>query len=177
MILATDVHYHANGATAAGVVFEQWCDEAAAQVILTEIPAVAEYIPGQFYQRELPCLLQLLQQLQHSPDCIIVDGFVYLDGNQTPGLGKHLYDALQQRVPVIGVAKSSFHTIATETQLLRGQSQKPLYITAVGMPLDQAKQHIAAMLGEFRLPTLLKLADLWARSSASSKSLRLRSNE
>ena len=159
MILATDVHYHNNGATAAGVVFEDWSDAVANHVVLTEITDVAEYIPGMFYQRELPCLLELLKQFEHQPEYIIIDGFVYLDGYQRPGLGKYLYDALDQNIPIIGVAKSSFHEIPAATQVLRGQSQKPLYVTTAGMPLEQAKQYVATMHGEFRLPTLLKQAD------------------
>lgn len=164
MILATDVHYHEQGATAAGVLFNDWQDTEPQQVLVAEIAEVAEYIPGQFYRRELPCLLALLKQLENVPDCIVIDGFVYLDAQNRAGLGKHLYDALAGEVVVIGVAKSAFRDSPTETALLRGDSQKPLYVTAAGIPLAQAKQHIATMHGAFRLPTLLKQVDRVCRS-------------
>ena len=103
MILATDVHYSKNTSTAAGILFKNWDAAEASDIVTAYIPEVAEYIPGQFYKRELPCLLALLQKLPTEPDCIVVDGFVYLDNAQKPGLGKYLYDALEARIPIVGV--------------------------------------------------------------------------
>jgi deoxyribonuclease V len=37
-----------------------------------------------------------------------VDGYVWLDSNGTPGLGGRLWASLDQRVCVIGVAKTRF---------------------------------------------------------------------
>ena len=49
---------------------------------------VADYKPGQFYKRELPCILQLLKQLDlNSIGVIIVDGDVFIDNNKTYGFG------------------------------------------------------------------------------------------
>lgn len=48
---------------------------------------------------------KLLSKHNLKPDCIIVDGFVHLEDDK-PGLGKHLYDALNGKVRVIGVAKN-----------------------------------------------------------------------
>ncbi|MCJ8155622.1 hypothetical protein MKJ01_17835 [Chryseobacterium sp. SSA4.19] len=38
-------------------------------------------------------------------DSIIVDGYVTLDNDGKLGLGGYLYDAMGQKVPVIGLAK------------------------------------------------------------------------
>lgn len=166
MILATDVHYLETGAMAAGVLFRNWQEARSERVVLAEVVEVAEYVPGEFYQRELPCLLALLDKLKKEPDCIIVDGFVFLDGHQAPGLGKHLYDALDGRIPVVGVAKSVFKDSPPETEIYRGESKHPLYVTSVGIPLEEAKAHIAGMHGKYRLPTLLKQADQVCRKNA-----------
>ena len=56
-----DVHYSPCQATAACVVFKGWADQAPAAVITTTLPAVAAYRPGRFYERELPCLMAVLQ--------------------------------------------------------------------------------------------------------------------
>ena len=45
--------------------------------------------PGQFYKRELPCILELLKQVNPLPNYIVIDGYVYLGGDEKPGLGKH----------------------------------------------------------------------------------------
>ncbi|MCG3154810.1 MAG: hypothetical protein DKINENOH_01406 [bacterium] len=50
--------------------------------------------------------MALLQQLKQLPEFIVIDGYVYLDGNQKPGFGKHLYEALEEKSIIIGVAKS-----------------------------------------------------------------------
>lgn len=89
----------------------------------------------------------------------MVDGYVFLDGISQPGLGKYLYDALDKEIPVIGVAKRSFAKISDEFALLRGDSQKALYITAAGIDQALAKEYIASMYGKHRNPSLLKKAD------------------
>lgn len=162
-ILAIDVHYPETGSTTAGVAFDAW-DAATPTHTYTSTRAVAmEYKPGQFYERELPCILDLLQQHALKPDLIMVDGYVFLDGTTRPGLGKYLFDALGGAIPVVGVAKTAFAGIGEPFQLLRGDSSKPLFITSAGIALDVAKAHVLSMDGKFRLPTLLKLADQLCR--------------
>lgn len=165
MILATDVHYTENTATAAGVLLKNWDAAEASDFVTVHIPEAAEYIPGQFYKRELPCLLALLKELPAEPECIIVDGFVYLDDEEKPGLGKHLYDVLDGRIPVVGVAKSAFTSTPAECGILRGNSQNPLYVTAAGIELSAAKVLITQMHGAYRMPTMLKLADQVCRAA------------
>nr|WP_217497723.1 endonuclease V [Lysobacter enzymogenes] len=84
MILATDVHYFDGRARAAGVLFADWSDALAAATLTADIDAVADYQPGAFYRRELPCLAALLAKLDAPPECIVVDGHAWLDGAGRP---------------------------------------------------------------------------------------------
>ncbi len=159
MILAVDVDYRKDGAVAAGVLFQNWQDSESVKELSAPILTVAEYEPGQFYKRELPCVLALLQQLEQLPEFIVIDGYVYLDGNQKPGIGKHLYDALEGKSVIIGVAKSRFKDTPSETEIFRGGSKRALYVTAVGINEIEAKGFIMRLHGEHRIPTLLKRVD------------------
>ena len=83
-----------------------------------------------------------------------------LDDAGSPGLGAHLYRALDGRIPVIGVAKTNYASVhLAKAEVLRGDSARPLYITAMGIDLAQAAGHIHAMHGAYRLPDLLKELD------------------
>lgn len=159
MILAVDVDYREDKAIAAGLLFQNWEDREPVQELISEILTVAEYEPGQFYKRELPCVLALLQQLAQLPEFIVIDGYVYLDGNQKPGFGKHLYEALEGKSVIIGVAKSRFKDTPAETEIFRGGSKRALYVTAVGVSEVEAKSLVMRMHGEHRIPTLLKRVD------------------
>ena len=170
MILAVDVDYRDLGASVAGISFEAWRDEKESGIFKSELRDVEEYVPGQFYRRELPCILKLIEEHQISPDIIVIDGFVYLDKKMKPGLGMHLYNALNEKVPIIGVAKKPFKGISKECELYRGQSQKPLYITSVGVKQEEAKNNIMSMYGKHRLPILLKKADQVCREKLSKSS-------
>ncbi len=163
MILATDVYYIDNKGIAAGVVFEHWDAQTPSNIYVTRIENVSEYVPGEFYKREMPCILKLIDEYLLEPDTVIIDGYVYTDGYVRPGLGKHLYDALNGKSAIIGVAKSQFIGIGREYELYRGNSSKPLYITCEGIVLAEAKNNIAAMLGKHRIPLLLKIADQTCR--------------
>lgn len=159
MILAVDVQYSGNNAIVAGVVFENWQDEKAQKECVSMIDGVAGYEPGKFFRRELPCILKLIAEHHLKPECIVVDGFVFLDGFSRAGLGKHLYDALNGEVSVVGVAKKRFKDIDSQFEVYRGDSRRPLYVTAVGIGIKQAKRNVHAMHGKNRLPALIKRAD------------------
>jgi deoxyribonuclease V len=163
-ILAVDVHYKCQKAFVAGVLFENWEDDYPCEIFMSTVSNIEKYEPGQFYKRELPCILKLLEDHNIRPDCIVVDGFVYLDGVGNAGLGKHLYDALKGRVNVIGVAKRPFKNISDFFAVYRGGSDNPLYVTSVGIEIDIAKKLVATMSGRFRVPTLLKRVDRACRS-------------
>jgi deoxyribonuclease V len=165
MILAVDVHYTRNRARVAGVVFESWEDQLPQGIYVSTIESVAEYEPGMFFKRELPCILKLITENELRPEMIIVDGYVYLDGQSDPGLGKHLYDALNGEVIVIGVAKKRFTGIDARHEVHRGDSKRPLYVTAVGLEVDRAKEYIHRMHGKSRLPSLIKRVDQVCRGT------------
>lgn len=162
MILAVDVCYNDSDAVVAGVLFEEWTSGNSRADYISHVDEVQDYVPGQFYKRELPCILALIEEHHLQPYCIVIDGYVFLDGVNKPGLGYRLYEALDKRIAVIGVAKKPFAGIADDYAVLRGDSQKPLYVTATS-DLSQAKKTIASMHGNHRIPTLLKRADQLCR--------------
>lgn len=159
MILAVDVDYRDSEASIAGVTFENWTDDCETGVLRSELLEIEEYVPGQFYRRELPCILKLIEEHKIDPDIIVVDGFVYLDGKTKPGMGMYLYNALDGKIPVVGVAKNPYKGMTQDCELYRGKSQKPLYVTSVGVQLEEAKRNIKSMYGKHRVPDLLKKAD------------------
>ncbi len=160
MLLAIDVHYKATYAKTVGVLFH-WENENPLRIITDIINDFADYEPGQFYKRELPCILQLLQQVNlNSVEAIIVDGHVYIDNNKTFGLGGHLWHALDQKIPVIGIAKKPFHnTKQVCIPIYRGQSQNPLYMSCIGMDEQEALTKVQLLHGDYRIPTILKVLD------------------
>lgn len=168
MILAVDVYYGDNTAVSAGVLFNHWSDCKPTDELVAEISNLEPYIPGEFYRRELPCILAILKQLQKLPEYVIIDGYVYLGKNKKPGLGKHLYDVLQEDTAVIGVAKTYFQDTPLEATLYRGKSKRPVYVTAVGLTNELAKQFILEMCGENRIPILLKTVDQICRRRSIS---------
>jgi deoxyribonuclease V len=168
MILAVDVTYSGNTATAAGVLFRAWDSDEAAQTLVAEIQNVADYVPGQFYLRELPCIAKVLEQVDVPLDCIVVDGYVTLGETESPGLGWKLWEFLGRATPVIGVAKSEFRGTPEKARLYRGRSARPLFITAAGMPLEQAKARVAQMSGKHRVPDLIETVDRLSRRNRDS---------
>ncbi|MDR6565010.1 MULTISPECIES: endonuclease V [unclassified Arcicella] len=161
MILCFDTYYFDNKAKTVCIAFESWENDENYQVTTEILEGIEEYQSGEFYKRELPCIMSLLEKIQiENIETIIVDSFVFLDDNQKLGLGGHLYRELGSTIPIIGVAKTNFATIEqNKRQLLRGTSIKPLYITAIGIDLDKATELIKNMSGPNRIPTLLKTLD------------------
>ena len=100
-------------------------------------------------------------------DVLLIDGYVWLQRDK-PGLGWHLHQRLQCRTAVIGVAKSLFAGCDVARPVLRGRSQRPLYVTAIGIDVDSAADHVRAMHGAHRIPTLIKRADQLARSRSAT---------
>lgn len=163
MIAILDAAYEGDRAAGACVLASSWeANEPHGEFCATR-DEVSAYEPGQFYKRELPLLLAVIP-VDTPINCAVVDGYAWLGPDKAPGLGAHLYAALSGHVPVIGVAKTRYvDTPATE--VLRGQSQRPLFVTAAGVDLDVAAKRVRQMHGSGRLPTLIKRADLLARST------------
>ncbi len=165
-IAILDVHYEAERARAACVVADAWKATTPHSTLVREVDAVEPYEPGNFYRRELPCLLAVLDLLPSPPEAVVVDGYVWLGARERPGLGARLHEALGGRVPVVGIAKSAFAGIEESAEVVavqRGNSRKPLFVTAAGMDARTAARHVHAMAGSHRVPSLARLADRTAR--------------
>ena len=167
MIFAVDVQYESDRAAgrglAAGILFPVWDSDEVYREMVKPVENVAPYEPGAFYKRELPCILSLLEEVDVALEAIVVDGYVTLGQDNRIGLGMHLYERIGGRSPVVGVAKNRFKDTPEVCELLRGSSQSPLLITAVGVPLVVSKENIARMHGAHRIPTLLKRVDQLCR--------------
>lgn len=161
MIACLDVDYREAGACVAAVTFHSWTDATTTGETLLCVPEVEPYVPGEFFRRELPCLMAILESLPEMKT-IVIDGYVWLD-EARPGLGAHLHEALGGRVPVIGVAKTRYRDSVQVCEVFRGESEKPLLVTAAGMPVDVAAGHVREMHGNYRMPTLLKRVDQLCR--------------
>ena len=155
----TDVAYQDDVARAACVLATGWESDRPTSTFVALRTPVADYVAGEFWQRELPVLLTLLEG--QTPDLIVVDGYVWLDANGRKGMGARLHDALG--IPVVGVAKRPFQGGEFAEQVFRGTGHRPLWVTAVGTDPVQAAAKVAGMHGEHRIPTLLAAADHLAR--------------
>jgi deoxyribonuclease V len=165
MLASLDVHYRADGTATAGcVLFSGWTDAHPATELVEHVSRVAPYEPGAFYLRELPPLIAALRRVSVRLEAVVIDGYVWLGDESRPGLGARLYAALQEKVPVIGVAKTPFGPSRRAIEVLRGKSSKPLYVTAAGVDAAQAAKWVASMHGAHRIPTLLARADRLSRT-------------
>ena len=158
--LAIDVDYRDDNAHIAGVLFSDWGDNV--KTFKSTMTGVEVYQSGEFYKRELPCILSLIKEHDLKPDCIFVDGYVTLNDSK-PGLGWHVYQALNEKVMVIGVAKNPRGESMENLEVYRGDSKKPLYVTSQGIDLNKAKKIVEDMEGPYRIPKLIKLADTLCR--------------
>lgn len=117
-----DVYYYTDkntgkeyARTVAGIFFD-YADKQFKEIVITRTDNIAEYEPGNFYKRELPPILDVLDEIYrkgYKLDTIIVDGYVHMceDDGKTyhPGLGKRLADALVgtnlEGIDIVGIAK------------------------------------------------------------------------
>lgn len=170
MLACLDVHYADDHVRTALLLAERWAaSEALTEQVSTSLGPAAAYVPGRFYERELPYLVAALAQAPlELLQVVLVDAHVWLD-DERPGLGAHLYAALGARVPVVGVGKQHYRDQASARAVLRGHSRAPLYVTAAGLDVDQAALAVLSMHGEHRLPTLLRRVDQLARGTVSPR--------
>lgn len=159
-----DVDYRDDHAIAACLLFAEWSDASPSEELTARIDRVEPYVPGQFFRRELPCILAVLSHVQVPLEVILIDGYVWLDDALQPGLGAYLFAALNQQVAVMGIAKKPFRG-ATAHEVIRANSIKPLFVTAAGISVEKAALAIAQMHGLYRIPTLLKRVDQLCRNT------------
>ena len=162
-----DVQYAERAAVTAAVGFIDWsAPTSTLECVLRAVVAPEPYEPGAFYRRELPFLVEAVALVErHQPvEAVVIDGHVWLREGQ-PGLGARLHEALGARKAVIGVAKAAFAG-GSAVPVLRGDSSRPLFVTAAGMNMHGAAELVRGMHGPHRVPTLLKRADHLARGHA-----------
>ena len=70
---------------AACVVVADWSAATAIEERVATVPVVKPYRPGAFYERELPCIAAVLSLVRTPLDVVVVDGYVELDDQGTPG--------------------------------------------------------------------------------------------
>ncbi|MFH1038271.1 MAG: endonuclease V [PVC group bacterium] len=163
MIACVDAHYREDRTVVACVLIGDWTDRQPAGSLVCDSSPGDPYRPGRFYRRELSPLLTVIEKAASPLDAVIIDGYVWLDERGTPGLGGHLYRAMRGKIPVIGVAKTRFQNDNFSCRVFRGKSRRPLYITAAGIPREEAAAHIRAMHGPYRIPAMLREADRLSR--------------
>jgi deoxyribonuclease V len=166
MKLAMAVHHVGAGAVVAAVAFDDWDAPEALRTYTHQVPQIEKASRGELDLRDLPGLLQLLQVHGLQPELIVIDGFVHLDAQDTPGLGRHLHHALEGRCAVIGAAKTGLPGMPAQFELAREEEARPLVVTCIGIDLGAAKARLRAMHGKRRVPTLLKLVARIAKAAA-----------
>lgn len=165
MKLIVAVHFEDANARAAAVAFDAWDAAEAARTYVSHINHVEAAVRGALDLRELPCVMQLLREHQLAPELLLIDGFVHLDADETPGLGQHLFHALGSGVPVVGISKRRLPGLSAQFEVMREEEEaQPLLITCAGMDIGAAKARVRAMHGRKRVPTLMKLAARLAKS-------------
>lgn len=164
MIACTDVHYTQFQAIGACLLFRDWGDADPYLELTERVEEPLPYEPGRFYRRELPSLRSMIARLRDRPKVVIIDGYVWLGDHSHPALGAYLYEALGRTAAVIGVAKSPFREGPAVRSVKRGESSRPLFVSAAGMDLNEAAARVIQLHGEFRIPTLLKKVDRLCRA-------------
>lgn len=164
MKLAIAVHLDGAQAQAAAVAFDAWDSPEPTKTWLSHIAHVEKAARGELDLRELPCVMQLLREHQLAPELLLIDGFVHLDADETPGLGQHLFHALGSATPVIGVSKTARPGLPAQFEVMREEETKPLIVTCAGVDIGAAKARLRAMHGRKRVPTLLKLVARLAKN-------------
>ena len=164
MKLVVTFHFDGVQAIAAAAAFDAWDAAEATKTYVSRIAHVEKAVRGELDLRELLCVMQLLREHGLEPELILVDGFVHLDANETPGLGQHLYQALGGKVPIVGVSKRSLPGLSVQFEVMREEEAPPLWVTCAGIDIGAAKARLRAMHGRKRVPTLMKLAARLAKN-------------
>jgi deoxyribonuclease V len=133
-VAGVDVGFEAGGTiTRAAVAVLRYPELATVETAIARRPTTFPYIPGLLSFRELPAVLEALEQLQTRPDLLLCDG----QGIAHPrrlGIASHL--GLLTDIPSIGVAKTR----------LCGTGEEPLQQRGAWTPLRMDGDIIGAIL-------------------------------
>ena len=149
MNVCIDVCYTEQVAITAGVLFVNWRDAEPCDELAAVTGNVHPYTAGQFRNRELEPLLAVLKESPRRP----TSGHIWLHYASTAGLGAYVCDALNEGVPVTGVANKRFGASCVADEVLRS-SRRPLYVTSAGIDSRTATDNILQMHGEHRVPDI-----------------------
>ena len=166
MKLAVKVQWVVDGGVAAAVAFDAWDAPEASKTYTSRIAQADKPARGAPDLRDIAAVQQLLREYALAPELIVIDGFVHLDADGTPGLGWHLHQALGGAVAVIGVSKNAIAGGPAQFEVIREEESPPLTVTCVGIDIGAAKARLRTMHGKRRVPTLLKLVNRIARNDA-----------
>jgi deoxyribonuclease V len=158
-----DVGYADDAAVVGCLGIAEFEDAVPVDEWVVEVSPVGPYVPGQFWMRELDPLLCGVGAAPIDLSVCVIDAYVDLGEDQTPGLGRILYE--RTGIPVIGVAKSRYPGTPAECEVRRGSSMRPLYVSAAGFDPDEAKGCVERMAGGGRVPTMIRRADLLSRGA------------
>ena len=86
MKLVMDFQIHGDHALVAAVAFDDWAAPEGTKNYSLRIGHVEKPTKGELDLRALPWLVQLLDANGLQPEAIVMDGFVHLDAQETPGL-------------------------------------------------------------------------------------------
>ena len=175
-IAGVDVGYHrALGLSVATVAVLAYPSLELVESAVATTPTPFPYVPGLLSFRELPPILEALDQLSATPDMILVDGH----GRAHPrrfGIACHL--GLWLRIPTIGVAKTrlcgeyeepgltkgSLASLVDGTELLgvvvRTRTRvRPVFVSAgYGIPVEACVTWTLAATPRYRLPEPIRQA-------------------
>jgi deoxyribonuclease V len=169
MILILDGDYKDNSCFMVGTLIKDFSDSEILGFVCAEVDKVGEYESGEFYKRELKGICAVLSNLNIYPgtlsssiDCIVIDGYATFGDENHLALGEHIYK--KYNMPIIGIAKNKNILCKLEnTEVYRGISKNPLYVTSFGCSNEIAKKCVREMAGEHRIPDIIKLTDSLAR--------------
>lgn len=168
MIACIDVYYSNDEAYAAAIVLEHWDDSDVVEEYSLKLLGVGDYQPGKFYERELKPVVEIVKLIEHPIKCYVIDAYCHLSDHGEPGLGAHLFPLVPAGATVIGVAKNRFRDSRHAVEVCRGGSNRPLYVTAIGMEYAAAAKLIVSMAGKHRMPAMLKYVDSLSRKCKAS---------
>lgn len=165
MIIVIDGDYNENIGNMAGVLIKNFEDEEICGFISSIVKDIGEYESGSFYKRELKGIENLIKQLNISTiDYIVIDGYARFGIESHKALGERVFD--KYNIPIIGIAKKRNNLcILDNTEVIRGDSRNPLFVTSVGCSQDFANKKVLNMYGKNRLPYIVKLVDSLARKN------------
>lgn len=176
-VAGVDVAFPEKGqVTQAGVVVLDFPSLQVVEQAVARVATTLPYVPGLLSFREIPAILQALEQLKTLPDLILCDGqglahprrfglachLGVLTGLATIGVGKTRFVGKHEPV---GEEKGAYKWLWDKGEIvgvvLRSRTKvKPIYVS-IGhrVSLETAIEYVLACTPKYRLPETTRLAD------------------